>query len=94
MLYCNKKKSNISHIHHRQPLILNEKNIRDWLDKSFDLKREYYSDLYFHQVNNNVNNRKITKKKILSLLNKFICIILLKRPSKAKYLNILLFSKI
>ncbi len=58
-----KSQSNIYHIHHRQPLILNEKNMRSWLDKTLDLKKDYNSELYFHQVSVNVNNPQNNQEK-------------------------------
>ena len=58
-----KSQSNISHIHHRQPLILNEKNMRSWLDGTLDLKKDYDSSLYFYQVSINVNNPQNNQEK-------------------------------
>ncbi|MDC3024330.1 SOS response-associated peptidase [Alphaproteobacteria bacterium] len=53
-----KSQSEISHIHHRQPVILTENNAFSWLDKSYDFKKECNVPLSFYQVSTNVNNPK------------------------------------
>ena len=37
--------------------------MRGWLDNTLDLKKEYNSDLYFHQVSIDVNNPQNNQEK-------------------------------
>ena len=48
--------SETSFIHHRQPLVINEKNISDWLQGDTKLDMYKASNLNYHQVSNKVNN--------------------------------------
>ncbi len=45
----------ISHIHHRQPLLLQEKKINDWINCNYDFKSTYDDILYYHEVSAEVN---------------------------------------
>ena len=48
--------SEISHIHHRQPVLLNENNANSWFDKSYDYNKASNIPLSFYRVNTDVNN--------------------------------------
>ena len=48
--------SETSFIHHRQPLVINERNISDWIQGDTKLDMYKASNLNYHQVSNKVNN--------------------------------------
>ncbi len=50
-----KSDSKISHIHHRQPLLLQEKYFKDWISCNYDFKSIYDETLHYHEVSTEVN---------------------------------------
>ena len=59
---------NISHIHHRQPIILDKNDFQSWLSKEHDFSSPITEKIKFHKVSNIVNsplnNNKDNLKKI------------------------------
>ena len=45
----------ISHIHHRQPLLLKESDIKNWVNYKYSTKNNSF-DLTVYEVSNEVNN--------------------------------------
>ena len=54
---------NISHIHNRQPIILKEEYIKEWLNNKFENNFKNVNNLVYHKVkrlvNSPVNNSKV-----------------------------------
>ena len=46
---------NIKHIHHRQPLLLNDSNLSNWLNKRDLIKDDYCDEINYYQVGKLVN---------------------------------------
>ena len=59
---------NISHIHNRQPLIIEEKYLNEWLKKRtiIPLGPEYIN---YYKISNKVNNPKNNNKDLLLKIN-------------------------
>ena len=58
--------SEISHIHHRQPVLLIENNANSWFDKSYDYNKASNIPLSFYRVNTDVNNPRNNNIKNIS----------------------------
>ena len=57
----------ISHIHHRQPLLLEESDIKNWINYSYSTKKNNFDITVYevsNEVNNPINNNKSTIKPI------------------------------
>ncbi len=66
-----KSEPSISHIHHRQPMILLEKDIKSWLDSSYNLSKSNNIDLVVDEVSARVNNPINNDKSIINSINHF-----------------------
>ena len=57
--------NNISHIHHRQPLLLDENQINEWISGKHEISRILDDQLSFYQVSKRVNSPKNNDKELL-----------------------------
>ena len=64
-----KSNPSISHIHHRQPMILLEKDLKSWLDNSYDLNKNNNIELVVDEVSTKVNNPMNNNKSIIKSIN-------------------------
>ncbi len=62
----------ISHIHHRQPVILKENDFIKWINFTYNYDSEYDKNLKSHAVSIEVNSPLNNSKKNIAMLNKQI----------------------
>ena len=49
---------NLSHIHNRQPIIIDDKDANKWLQNEYKFESSFHSDIFFYKVSNKVNSPK------------------------------------
>tara|TARA_B100000902_G_C26756939_1_gene643696 strand:- start:29 stop:610 length:582 start_codon:yes stop_codon:yes gene_type:complete len=64
-----KSNRSISHIHHRQPMILLEKDLKSWLENSYGLNKSNNIELVIDEVGTKVNNPMNNNKSIIKSIN-------------------------
>ena len=57
--------NNISHIHHRQPLLLDENQINEWISGKHEISRILDDQISFYQVSKRVNSPKNNDEELL-----------------------------
>ena len=60
----------ISKIHHRQPLLLDENQIEEWISGQHNINRKKDSDVEFYPVSKDVNSPRNNSSKILNKYHK------------------------
>ncbi len=68
-----KSNPSISYIHHRQPIVLLEKDLKSWLDNSYDLSKSNNIELVVDEVSTKVNNPMNNDKSIIKSINHSSC---------------------
>lgn len=67
-----KSNTSISLIHERQPMLLLEKDIKSWLNNSYDLSKTNSIEVIAHEVNTKVNNPINNDKNIINPIHNSI----------------------